>query len=87
MKKPKNTVKTAKGYAIFNAEDEVYMNAYFSACDENEVPYVYSDIKYAQEEIEDHDNVKDYEIHKIKYGVQIEEIYERKVSYVLIEND
>ena len=90
MKKSKNTtntVKTVKGYAIFNTEDEVYINQYYSECDENEIPHIYDDIEYVQEEIEDHNNPENYEIHKIKYGIQIEEIYERKVSYVLMEND
>jgi len=90
MKKSKNTisaVKTVKGYAIFNTEDEVYMNQYYSECDDNQIPHIYDDIEYAQEEIEEHNDVENYEIHKIEYKIQIKEVYERKISYVLMEND
>jgi len=91
MKKPKNTneTNTVKGYAFFNTENEVYVDEYFSSCDSNEMPYVYNNIKDAQDAIENDEDIdiEDYEIHKIKYGIQVEEVYERKVSYVLVEND
>jgi len=95
MKKSKNTlnnesiVNTVKGYAFFNTENEVYVDEYFSSCDELELPYVYNDIDDAQEAIENERSIdiEDFEIHKIEYGIKIEEKYQRKMSYVLVEND
>jgi len=95
MKKSKNTlnnestVNTVKGYAFFNTENEVYVDEYFSSCDEYELPYVYNDIEDAQEAIENEHgiDIEDFEIHKIEYGIKVEEKYQRKMSYVLVEND
>ena len=88
MKKSKNAVKTIKGYAIFNTEDGEYMDNDFGCCNENENPYVYDNIEDAQDAIEENsNNAYDYEIHKIEYGIQIKEVYKRKVSYELAEND
>jgi len=94
MKKSKNnannesTVNIVKGYAFFNTENEVYVDEYFSSCDEYELPYVYNDIDDAQEAIENENvDIEDFEIHKIEYEIKIEEKYQRKMSYVLVEND
>jgi len=94
MKKSKNnannenTVNTVKGYAFFNTENEVYVDEYFSSCESNELPYVYNDIEDAQEAIENENvDIEDFEIHKIEYGIKVEERYQRKMSYVLVEND
>jgi len=94
MKKSKNTlnnestVNTVKGYSFFNTENEVYVDEYFSSCESNELPYVYNDVHDAQEAIENENvDIEDFEIHKIEYGIKVEERYQRKMSYVLAEND
>ena len=94
MKKSKNTlnnestVNTVKGYSFFNTENKVYVDEYFSSCESNELPYVYNDIEDAQEAIENENvDIEDFEIHKIEYGIKVEERYQRKMSYVLAEND
>jgi len=94
MKKSKNTlnnestVNTVKGYSFFNTENKVYVDEYFSSCESNELPYVYNDIEDAQEAIENENvDIEDFEIHKIEYGIKVEERYQRKMSYVLVEND
>jgi len=77
--------KVVEGYAIYNTDKEKYMNDDFYECEENEIPNIYDDIEKAKEDIEEEaNNPAEYEIHKLKYTLQVEEVYKREVVYSLV---
>jgi len=49
------------------------------------LPYIYNDIERVKEDIEEEfDNPVEYEIHKLKYTLQVEEVYKREIVYSLV---
>ena len=77
--------KVVNGYAIYNTNDKNYLNEDCYECEKNELPYIYDSIDEAKEGIEEEtDNSAEYEIHKLKYTLQVEEVYKREVVYNLV---
>lgn len=77
-----NKEKQLEGYAIYDIENKCYLDNYFDYCEEGENPYIYNNIENVENEIEDHDEPFNYEIHKIKVIFKVEEIYKRNVVYI-----
>ena len=81
-------LKVVNGYAIYNINDKNYLNKDCYECEKNEFPYIYDSIDEAKEGIEEEtDNPAEYEIHKLKYTLQVEEVYKREVVYSLVVSE
>ena len=80
-------LKVVNGYAIYNTNDKNYVNEDCYECEEDELPYIYDNIDEAKDVIEESNYPENHEIHKLKYTLQVEEVYKREIVYNLIAGE
>ena len=79
--------KVVEGYAIYNTNDKNYLNEDCYECEENKLPYIYDNIDETKDAIEESNYPENHEIHKLKYTLQVEEVYKREIVYNLIAGE
>jgi len=79
--------KVVEGYAIYNTDDKNYVNEDCYECEEDELPYIYDNIDEAKDVIEESSYPENHEIHKLKYTLQVEEVYRREIVYNLVAGE
>ena len=77
-----------EGYAVYNPENYYYYYDDFSEVRNLNEAFLYESIEYAKEDILEYiDNPYEYEIHKVKITFATEQVYTRKVTYELKEEN
>ena len=77
-------LKDMSGYVIYNADYKRYYDEDYEVCDIERVE-IYDSLEEARDCIEDLDDPRHHEIHKINFIYNIEEIYKRKINYELVD--
>jgi hypothetical protein len=78
--------KIIEGFIVYNSEDKNYTDKDGYETKEIRDAEIFENIEKAKEDIEENvDYPNNYEIHKVKFIFETEEVYKRKVSYEIVE--